>query len=199
MPNTIDYYLSPMSPWTHFGHARFRAMAKAHGAIVRVKPVDFGRVFPASGGVPLKQRPIQRQLYRMAELERWRAFLGIPIRLEPKYFPVATELASRLIIAAASAGVEAQLDVAGACLRACWEEERDIGDPATLQAIGTAAGLDGAALLAAAGADAAKAAYDALTDEAIALNVFGAPTYVVNGEIFWGQDRLDFVERTLAA
>ena len=199
MPRIIDYFFSPMSPWTHLGHARLRAMARAYGATVRVKPVDFGRVFPVSGGLPLKQRPMQRQLYRMSELARWRDHLGIPIRLEPKFFPAPTDLAAKLIISAAPAGAEAQLDLAGACLRACWEEDRDIGDAATLQAIATSGGLDGPGLLAAAQGDAAKATYDALTDEAIALNVFGAPTYLIDGEIFWGQDRLDFVERKLAS
>ncbi len=199
MPRIIDYFFSPMSPWTHFGHARLRAMARTHGATVRVKPIDFGRVFPVSGGLPLKQRPMQRQLYRMSELKRWRDQLGIPIRLEPRFFPAPTDLAAKLIISAAVAGTEAQLDLAGACLRACWEEDRDIGDAVTLQAIATGVGLDGPGLLAAAQGDAAKAAYDALTEEAIALNVFGAPTYLIDGEIFWGQDRLDFVERKLAS
>ena len=199
MPRIIDYFFSPMSPWTHFGHARLRAMARTHGATVRVKPIDFGRVFPVSGGLPLKQRPMQRQLYRMSELKRWRDHLGIPIRLEPRFFPAPTDLAAKLIISAAVAGTEAQLDLAGACLRACWEEDRDIGDAVTLQAIATGVGLDGPGLLAAAQGDAAKAAYDALTEEAIALNVFGAPTYLIDGEIFWGQDRLDFVERKLAS
>ena len=199
MPRIIDYFFSPMSPWTHFGHARLRAMARTHGATVRVKPIDFGRVFPVSGGLPLKQRPMQRQLYRMSELKRWRDHLGIPIRLEPRFFPAPTDLAAKLIISAAVAGTEAQLDLAGACLRACWEEDRDIGDAVTLQAIATGVGLDGPGLLAAAQGDAAKAAYDALTEEAIALNVFGAPTYLIDGEIFWGQDRLDFIERKLAS
>ena len=199
MPRIIDYFFSPMSPWTHFGHARLRAMARTHGATVRVKPIDFGRVFPVSGGLPLKQRPMQRQLYRMSELKRWRDHLGIPIRLEPRFFPAPTDLAAKLIISAAVAGTEAQLDLAGACLRACWEEDRDIGDAVTLQAIATGVGLDGPGLLAAAQGDAAKAAYDALTEEAIALNVFGAPTYLIDGELFWGQDRLDFVERKLAS
>ncbi len=199
MPKTVDYYFSPMSPWTHFGHARFRAMAKANDATVHVKPVDFGRVFPVSGGLALKDRPLQRRLYRMGELKRWREYLGIPVNLEPKFFPAPTEIASRLIIAAAPSGTEKQLDLTGALLKACWQEDRNIGDPTTLQAIATEVGLDGAALLAAANGAEAKAAYDALTDEAIARNVFGAPTYLIDGEVFWGQDRLDFVERKLAA
>lgn len=198
MPKSVDYYFSPMSPWSHLGHARLREIAKRHGATVAVKPVDYGRVFPVSGGLPLKQRPVQRQSYRMAELRRWRDFLGVPIQLEPKYFPIPTDLAARTIIAAASAGSEKQLDLAGAIMKACWQDEQDISQPATLQSIANGAGLDGTALLQAAATPAMQAEYDRLTQEAIDRQVFGAPTYVVDGELFWGQDRLDFVDRALA-
>lgn len=198
MPRHVDYYFSPMSPWTHLGHARFREIAKRHGATVAVKPVDYGRVFPVSGGVPLKQRPPQRQAYRMHELKRWREFLGVPIQLEPKYFPIPTDLAAKVIIAAAPLGTEPQLDLAGAILEACWQEDQDISQAATLAALANGVGLDGAALLKAAGEPAAQAEYDRLTREAIERQVFGAPTYLVGDEPFWGQDRLDFVDRALA-
>jgi len=199
MSKTIDYYFTPVSPWTHFGHERLRALARQHGAVIRPKPVDYGRVFPVSGGLPLKQRPPQRQAYRMFELARWRDHLGIPIQLEPKFFPAAADLASKVIIATAPHGADKQMDVAGSILRACWEEERNVADPATLEAIANAHGIDGAALLAAAAAPAAQSTFDALTREAIDHQVFGAPTYLIDGEPFWGQDRLEFVARKLAA
>lgn len=195
---TIDYYFSPMSPWSHLGHARLREIAQRHGATIAVKPVDYGRIFPASGGLPLKQRPLQRQAYRMVELKRWRDHLGVPIKLEPKFFPIPSDLAAKLIIAAAPAGTERQLDLAGAIMKACWQEDRDISDAATLAAIAASVGLDGAALVGAAQAAAAQAEYDRLTQEAIDRQVFGAPTYVIDDEPFWGQDRLDFVDRALA-
>lgn len=198
MSRHVDYYFSPMSPWSHLGHARFREIAKRHGATVAVKPVDYGRVFPASGGVPLKQRPPQRQAYRMHELKRWREFLGVPIQLEPKFFPIPTDLAAKVIIVAAPRGIERQLDLAGAVLKACWEEDKDISQPATLEALANGVGLDGTALLRAAGEPMAQAEYDRLTQEAIDRQVFGAPTYLIGDEPFWGQDRLDFVERALA-
>jgi 2-hydroxychromene-2-carboxylate isomerase len=198
MPKSIEYYFTPISPWTHFGHARLRAIAQRHGASITVKPVDYGRVFPVSGGLPLKQRAPQRQGYRMVELKRWRDFLGVPITLEPKFFPAPVDLAAKLIIAAANAGGEKQLDLAGAIMKACWQEDRDVAEAATLEAIARGVGLDGAALLKAAGEPAAQAEYDRLTQEAIERQVFGAPTYVVNGELFWGQDRLEFVDRALA-
>lgn len=198
MTHTIDYYFTPVSPWAHLGHARIRALAREHGATIVPKLVDFGRVFAASGGLPLKQRAPQRQAYRMFELARWRDFLGIPIKVEPKFFPVAADPAAKLIVAAAVHGVETQLDLAGALLKACWEEDRDVSDAATLRAVAEALGLDGNALLAASATPATQAAYDAFTQEAIDRQVFGAPTYIIDGEPFWGQDRLDFVARKLA-
>lgn len=194
---TIDYYFSPVSPWTYLGHARLRDIARRHGASIAPKPVDYGRVFPVSGGLPLKQRAPQRQAYRMVELRRWRDFLGVPIQLEPKFFPVSPDLAAKTIIAAAGAGAEKQLDLSHAFMRACWEQDRDISDAATLVELASGTGLDGAALVKAAGEAAAQAEYDRLTQEAVDRQIFGAPTYVVDGEPFWGQDRLDFVDRAL--
>lgn len=198
MAKVIDYYFTPISPWTYMGHDRFVALAKRVGAEVRVRPVDYGRVFPVSGGLPLAKRPPQRQAYRLAELKRWREFLRLPLNLQPKFFPVRDEMAARTIIAADRAGKDA-LKLASAVLRACWADEKNVADGATLAALADGCGMDGAALVKAAESDAVKAAWDRYTEEAIARGVFGAPTYVIDGELFWGQDRLDFVERALAA
>jgi len=197
MSKTIDYYFSPMSPWTYLGHKRFAEILASADAQVNVKPVDYGRIFPVSGGVPVKQRAAQRQAYRMVELRRWRDFLGIALNIEPKYFPYAAESASLLIVAAdRKHGTQAAMKFAYAILRACWAEERNCADAATLDQIAAAAGLDGFALRSR--ESEAKAAYDDNTQEAIKRKVFGAPSYVLDGEIFWGQDRLDFLERALA-
>ncbi len=197
---TVDYYFSPMSPWTYLGHARFADMAARHGAAIKVKPVDFGKVFPLSGGVPLAKRAPQRQAYRLVELRRFRDHLNLPLNLQPKFFPVPTDLAAQFIIAAGRAGGSAAaMRLAGALLRACWAEERNIGDAQTLGAICTEQGMDAAALAAAAQSEPVKAEYASNTQEAVAREVFGAPSYVIDGEIFWGQDRLEFVERALAA
>ena len=87
MSKTVDYYFSPISPWTYLGHARFADMAKRHGAAVNVKPADFGKVFPVSGGLPLAKRAPQRQAYRLVELKRFRDHLKLPLNLQPKFFP----------------------------------------------------------------------------------------------------------------
>jgi 2-hydroxychromene-2-carboxylate isomerase len=198
MNKTIDYYFTPVSPFTYLGHDRFVAMAAKYGATIAVKPVDYGRIFPASGGLPLKQRAPQRQAYRLVELGRWSARLGMPLNLQPKFFPVSGEPASKWILAAEERSAADALKLAGACLHAVWAEERNVADAETLAAIAREQGLDASALAArAASADIAER-YDALTQEAIERQVFGAPTYVYRGEPFWGQDRLDFLERALA-
>ena len=199
MSKTVDYYFSPMSPWTYLGHARFADMAKRHDAAVNVKPADFGKVFLVSGGLPLAKRAPQRQAYRMLELKRFRDHLKLPLNLQPKFFPVPVDLAAQFIVAAGRAGgSDAAMRLAGAVLHACWAEERNIGDIDTLIAICKEQGIDAVALAAAAQSEAVKSEYEGYTEEAVARNVFGAPSYVIDGEIFWGQDRLEFVERALA-
>jgi 2-hydroxychromene-2-carboxylate isomerase len=194
----IDYYFTPVSPWAYLGSLRFIDIVKRHGASVRVMPVDLGKVFETSGGLPLARRPPQRQAYRLMELKRWRDFLHMPLVLQPRSFPVDASLASRLIIAAREAGQDT-LFFSHLLGRAIWAEERNIAEPDTLEEIVTEAGLDPAPLFRAADSEAVKASMQADTDRAIAANVFGAPTYAIDGELFWGQDRLDFVERALAA
>jgi 2-hydroxychromene-2-carboxylate isomerase len=191
----VDYYLSPSSPWTYLGHDRFADIARRHGVEIAVKPVDYGVIFPQSGGLPLGKRAPQRQAYRLMELKRWKERLGVPLNVQPRFFPADANPAALAIVAAAPSGAEAQMRLAGAILRALWAEEQNIADPATLRAVADKAGLDGDQLLAA--APAAKTQFDAFTQEALARGVFGAPTYAYRDELFWGQDRLDFVARAL--
>ena len=192
----IDYYFAPQSPWTWLGHARFAALAKRHGAEVNVKPVDIGKVFAVSGGLPLPQRSAQRQAYRLVELRRFADHLGLPLNLHPQYFPVVGDAAAKMIIAAGqSGGSAAALALAGAIGAAVWTGERDTADEATLIALADANGQDGAALSAASKSASVSDRYARNTAEAIEAQVFGAPTYVYDGELFWGQDRLDFLER----
>jgi carboxymethylenebutenolidase len=195
----IDYYLAPQSPWTYLGHPRLADIARAAGARINVLPFDLGgKVFPVSGGLPLAQRAPQRQAYRLVELKRFSEHLGLPLNLRPRFFPVNGDLAARLVIAAElHEGSDAAMAVAGAVLRAVWAEERDIADPGELATLLAACGLP-AAHLDDADAPATAQRYDANTQRAIAAGVFGAPSYVVDGEIFWGQDRLDFLQRRLA-
>lgn len=198
MPATLEYYLVPNSPWTWLGHQRLRDIARAAGARIEPLPFDLGgRVFPVSGGLPLARRAPQRQAYRLLELRRFSRHLGLPMNLEPRHFPVNGDAATRLIVAVQlNDGDERALDIAGALLQAVWVQERDIADTATLAALLAEQGLP-AARLDDAQAAAVQQRIDTNTERALARGVFGAPSYVVDGELYWGQDRLDFVARQL--
>jgi 2-hydroxychromene-2-carboxylate isomerase len=199
LSKTVDYYFAPQSPWTYLGHARFASVAKAAGAQIRVYPVDLGRVFPVSGGLPLPKRAPQRQSYRLLELKRFSDYLQMPMNVQPKYFPVGGDDCARLIIAVdMHDGTEAAMRISGAILAACWAQERNIGSEAVLTELLAEQGLSNARIEQA-HSQAVQQRYDADTQRAIELGVFGAPTYVIDGELFWGQDRLDFVQRKLVA
>ena len=199
MPQRIDYYVCLISPWTYLGDARLIEIAARHNAEVNIKPMNLGRVFPETGGLPLAKRAPARKAYRMQELQRWRAHLDIPLTLEPAHFPTNEWPAAGMVIAAKEQGLDVAPLVNG-FLSACWAEERDIGDHDTAVAIANERGFDGAALLAAATADdnALQAKWDQNSHEALDAGVFGAPAYVIGEQLFWGQDRLEFVDRALA-
>lgn len=196
MAKTVDYYLTLNSPWTYLGSRLLEEILSRHGAKVRVKPVDYGAIFPKTGGLPLPKRAPERQAYRLVELERWRQARDLPLVLHPPYFPAAEADAAHLVLAAGQHGGD-PLRLAHAILRAVWAEERNIADRKTLQVILEETGED-AALMEHAGSAEMQGAREALTAEALARGVFGAPTYVYDDELFWGQDRLEFLDRALA-
>lgn len=199
MSLTVHYYFAPQSPWTYLGHRRFWDIAREHGAHVLVRPVDLGgKVFPVSGGLPLPQRAPQRQAYRLLELRRFSEWLDAPLNLQPKFFPVNGDDAARLIIAVdRKDGNERAMDFALRVMRAVWVQERNIAAEATLAELLAEAELP-AARLEDGHSQQCHELYERYTHEAIEQGVFGAPSYVIDGELFWGQDRLDFVERRLA-
>src|SRR5690242_19020631 len=117
------------SPWAYFGAPRAYALADKHGVSVRLRP---SRIIEANGGIPLRSRPDARQHYHAIELGRWREFLGMPLNLEPRYYPCRTiEIAAQAVIAVQNAGLDAR-SFSFAVQRALWAEERDIADVATL-------------------------------------------------------------------
>lgn len=199
MATTVDYYVSLNSPWTYLGGQRFLDMAAKYNVNVRTKPARFGEVFAETGGLPLPKRAPERRAYRMMELKRWRDFLGVPIILEPEHFPCDETSGTRAVIAAADGGLDAArftMEIG----RELWERDSNIAEEAVLLTAATRAGIDYEKLLAGADEhDVLDAKWSANTTEAISRGVFGAPSYVLeSGEIFWGQDRLDFLDRALA-
>ena len=199
MSHSVDYYFAPQSPWAYLGHQRFQNILKKSGASVRVMPFDLGgKVFPISGGLPLGQRAPQRQAYRLTELERFSKWLGAPLHLKPTFFPVSGDDAAKLIMAVDLAvGADAAMTISGAVLSAVWSQQRNIADEKTLAELLHEQHLP-VACLEQTYSQAVHERYESYTQMAIDAGVFGAPSYVLDGEIFWGQDRLDFVERALA-
>jgi len=198
MNRVVDYYFAPFSPYAYLGHRRFVSIAAEAGATVNVRPMDLGAVFAVSGGLPLAQRPVQRQAYRLLDLARSAKALELPIDLHPRHFPVDGAAASRLIVAVdLYDGPRAALRLAGAMLDAVWARERDIADAGTLADLLGECGLP-VARRSQTEAPEAAARFAEHTRAAIEAQVFGAPSFVIDGELFWGQDRLDFVERALA-
>ncbi len=196
MQKYIDYYLSLVSPWSYLGHERLVRMAKQYDATIRIWPVDLSIIFPSTGGIPLPKRSEQRKAYRMQELRRWRDHSQVNLNFEPLHFPVSDKLAATMVVNLRKQNSQKAIHLAGACLRACWLEERDVSNAETLLVIAAENDLDGGALL----ADSA-AALEAITQDSVKaaeLGVFGAPSYRFGEQLFWGQDRLEFLERALA-
>lgn len=194
----IDYYFSVLSDWAYFGGVRFEQLARRQGVAINHMPIDLAEIYKGSGGILLQERSWQRQDYRVVELERWSRHLGIPVEVSPKHYPTDHKLASGMIIAAKRAGLDCGT-LANSILDAIWVENRDIADGATLVSIAEGHGMDGAALLAKARSKAMQDEYARNTREALKRGVFGSPFYFYNGDIFWGQDRLDFLERAVTA
>ena len=196
MTTVIDYYLSPVSPWTYLGAERFRKLAASHNAEVNVFIMDLGMVFPETGGLPLPKRSPQRQAYRLQELARFSAFLDIPLSVKPAHFPPSSPLANLVIMAAREGhGSEAAMKASEALLAQIWSQDTDIGDSTTAISALNAAGLPGDVLVSDAQANSDAYAELVAKDSraAIEANIFGAPSFVVDGEVFWGQDRLDML------
>lgn len=193
----LEIFYGISSPWAYFGAPRVVEVARTHGAAIVLRPI---RIIEANGGIPLRSRPDARQSYHAVELDRWRRYLDMPLNLTPKFYPCATiERAAQLVIAAQKAGLDA-ISLSFAIQRALWSEERDIADLDTLRTIAQAVlGSEGATLVRDPQPEDIVAEWHGNLAEAERLGIFGTPTYVVNGELFWGQDRLEFVSRALGA
>lgn len=194
----IEYYFSFISLWSYVGSLVFQDIVARHDVQVKYKPINLLQVFAAGGGKPVRERPLQRQSYRLVEMERWRDIRHIPLVFHPKFYPADPTLGHRMLLAALGDGS----DVGGfvhAGLKAVWADERDIADPDTLVRLADENGLDGKALLARADDPALHRQEADLTSEAIERQLFGAPFYFYRDEPFWGQDRLDMLDDVLTS
>lgn len=198
MSRTIDYLFTLQSPWSYLGFDRFHEIAKQQGAAIRYRPVALGEVFSETGGLPLAKRPPTRQAYRFVEMQRWRETLKLPLNLRPKYFPFDAALADRITLALVEIGHSPEVYLRAAH-RAVWVDERNLADEGEMAAVLNHAGQDAAPVLLQAKSEKIIGLYAANRNWALETGVFGAPSYVLDGEIFWGQDRLDLLKQALAS
>ncbi len=193
---TIDYYFAPISGYAYLGHQAFMNIARDAGATVNFCPVEIAKVFAASETTPPFAQSDVRRSYRIEDQARWAALRGVRMAEVPANWPTDPRLACRAILAAGELGVD-QDAATLACLYAVWTEERDIADPGDLGEALAASNLPAHQILERASEEDMRDAADALTQRAIDAQVFGSPTYVVNGQRFWGQDRLEFLAEAL--
>ena len=193
----IDYFMSHGSPWTFLGHHRLGVIVKKFNVNLNMYPVNYGEIFPISGGLPVSKRPPQRQKLRLQELNRWSSFLNIKLNPEPKYFPSKSLLPSLIIISAQVQNLENYFDLAHHIMSALWVKNIDIDDENVLSGILKDMSLDAKKIISFAKSNECKKIMGKYTELGIKKNVFGAPTFIIEDQIYWGQDRLDFVERHL--
>jgi 2-hydroxychromene-2-carboxylate isomerase len=198
MPRQVDYYFSLASPWAYIGHQPFLDVAKDFDLNVSYKPVVLVDLFSETGGLPLLKRHPVRQRYRLVELQRWRDKRGLNFHLEPTHWPFNGRLADGVVIAALEAGQDPEPFVRRG-FPAIWEDQLDLADPAVLTRLADEAGLPGKQLVERSGSEAISAAYEQNRQDALAADVFGSPAYVLDGEVFWGQDRIELLADALKA
>ena len=196
MSRLVDYYFSIQSPWAYIGHRLFIEVAAAHGLRVNHKPVVLVDLFSETGGLPLLKRHPVRQRYRMVELQRWRDKRGLKFHLQPANWPFNARLADGVVIAAIEAGHDPDRFLRRA-YAAVWEDQLNLADPATLAQLADNTGLPGKQLVERAGSEAIGAVYEQNRQDALAADVFGSPVYVLDGEVFWGQDRIELLADAL--
>lgn len=185
----IDYYLTPLSPWVHMAGRRPAEVAARFGGDLRYRPVDPAGLFARTGGLMLNERHESRRDYRMQELRRQSAKLGLPMNLRPAHFPTNPAPASYAIIAAQEAGGGDIHDLVARLTRACWEEQRDIAEDAVIRDCLVQAGFDPGLTMS--GLLTGAEIYGRNLEAAVAAGVFGFPFFVIGEEKFWGQDRID--------
>lgn len=194
MSGNIEFLFDVGSPTTYLAHRRLPAIAERTGATVDYVPVLLGGIFKATGNASPVAVPA-KGAWMFADMARFATREGIELRPNP-HFPINTITLMRV-----ATGLRGRPEFAAyvdAVFDAMWARPRDLGDAGEVAAVLAAAGLDANALLALAGDEDVKAALKTATEDAVARGVFGCPTFFVRGEMFFGQDRLDWVEAAVA-
>ena len=196
MSETIDYFFTTVSPFAFLGHQQLAEIGRRYGKTIAFRPFNLAGVWEVSGAVPLGQRSPTRQRYRLLELQRYAEYRGLDLKPKPRHFPVDPTLADLCVIAIGETGASPE-EFAFAAGEAVWSRDMDISSEDTIRSLLGDCGHDASAILALARRDETAQARAANTRAAIEADAIGAPSYVYNGEVFWGQDRLDLLERMI--
>ena len=196
MANTVDYYIATSSPWTYLATPRIKALAEKYNLIISWKPFNIMEVFAKNGTALVKDRPKPVQINRLNELKRWRKHLNIPLTLEPKYFPVDITMSQKIIICCQNNNID-PYDIAFSFMKSVWVDEKDISNENTIKELCRDYHIDSDSIIKQAFKSTINDQYIKNTEDAIKNNVWGAPTFILDKELFWGQDRLDFLERKI--
>jgi len=197
MPAPIEFWFDFSSPYSYLASEKIEEIAARHGRKVAFKPTLLGVIFKTTGGVPLTELVPPKSRYFVHDFERSARFAGVPFR-QPSVFPIPTVNAARALLWLQQHDEAMAVRFLHAAFRAYFAQDRNIGEPEVLGELATEVGVDPVALARGAQEQPIKDRLKALVDESIARGVFGAPTIFVDGEMFWGHDRLQQVERWLA-
>jgi len=191
----LQFFFDFSSPFAYLASTQVEDLARRNGARLVFRPFLLGGLFKAIGtaDVPLFTMPEAKRRHALADMARWADHYGVPLRF-PARFPMNTVKPLRMVLEVPE---EQRPALIHPLFRAYWAEDRDLGDDAVLAAVAEAAGFDGAALVVGAKTDPIKARLKEATDEAARLGLCGAPSFLVGNLLFWGQDRLAFVEKAL--
>lgn len=196
--NTIEYFYAAHSAFAYLGSRRFMEVASAGNRRIVHRPYDLRRALTAIGSPDFKARtPQHYEYYFGREIQRWSEWRNAPVLgYTPTYHQNDIDLPNCVLIAAVETGHNVD-ELAHRMLESHWKEDSDLADRETLMRLCDQVGLGGAPLLEAAGSGEIRTIYNGYTDDAIARSVFGSPTYFVDGDMFYGQDHLEMIERAL--
>ena len=196
MPIIVDYYIATQSPWTYLATPRVNDLVKKHNIDIVWKPFNIAEVFKKNGTAMVKDRPKPVQINRLNELKRWSDYLNIPLNLEPKYFPVDMTLSHKTIIYCQNNNID-PYSIAFLFMQAVWADDKDISNENTVKELCKLCKLDDVNIMDAISTSKISDLYLKNTEDALNNNVWGAPTFVLDNELFWGQDRINFLERKI--
>lgn len=192
----IDYYLTSSSPFNYLGFQPIQDVAAKHGYTLNIRPVNIRGIWAETGAVPPAERPLLRQRMRLIELQRFALHRKVPLNKEPKYFPVDPTLADHTIIALIEQGHDPQPYMAG-IFTSVWVHEKNIADETTLIDLLKKYNHNPETTLELAKSQAISMIRDKNTQLSVKAGALGVPSYVLNGECFWGQDRISLLDEAI--